>query len=182
MSDRKGSLATALQSGRHALSLGAVPQVLEAVLRDPRGCSEIVPCLWSDDPGVANRAAQVLELLSRQKPELLQRFKPELLGLLLEVEEKKLIWSLAAILPRLRLLAAEAPPLAEFLCQCIAQQTSSIVRTCALQGLHDLALQHPSLYPLALDELQLAERSGTPAMRARSRNLLRTMGKVGRLS
>jgi hypothetical protein len=49
---------------------------------------------------------------------------------------------------------------------------SSVVKTSALHGLADLARRESSLMLHVLDLLRTAERSGTPAMRARSRILL----------
>jgi hypothetical protein len=54
---------------------------------------------------------------------------------------------------------------------------SSVVRTSALHGLADLTRQDASLLDDVLDMLRMAGRSGTPAMRARSRILLKQMAK-----
>ena len=53
-----------------------------------------------------------------------------------------------------------------------------MVRTFAVQGLLDLTAQEPALMPLALDALRSAERNGTPAMKARSRNLTTLLEKL----
>ena len=52
---------------------------------------------------------------------------------------------------------------------------SSIVKTAALHGLADLTRQNPTRCPEVLDLLRMAGRSGTPAMRARSRILLKAI-------
>jgi hypothetical protein len=57
------------------------------------------------------------------------------------------------------------------------EDPSSIVKTCALQALADLSQQDASLQPMVLDLLRLHGRSGTPAMRARCRKLLKNMEK-----
>ena len=54
---------------------------------------------------------------------------------------------------------------------------SSIVTTIALEGLADLTVQEPSLIPLTLDLLMSAERNGTPAVKARSRELLHKLNR-----
>jgi hypothetical protein len=53
------------------------------------------------------------------------------------------------------------------------EDRSSIVRTFALQGLADLVREEPSLRPRVVEILREAARNGTPAMKARSRKLLR---------
>lgn len=85
--------------------------------------------------------------------------------------ENKLRWSLVAMIPRLELTALECRRVAETL-QSWLEDSSSIVKTCALQGLADLTRQDPSLQPMVLDLLRIHSRSGTPAMRARGRMLL----------
>jgi hypothetical protein len=55
------------------------------------------------------------------------------------------------------------------------EDRSSIVKTCALQGLADLTRQNASLLPEVVDLLNIHSRSGTPAMRARGRMLLKQL-------
>jgi hypothetical protein len=58
------------------------------------------------------------------------------------------------------------------------EDRSSIVKTCALQGLADLAQDDPSTRPKVLEILREAARSGTPAMKARSRKLLIRLERI----
>jgi len=52
------------------------------------------------------------------------------------------------------------------------EDRSSIVKTFALQGLADLAQNDSVIRPGVIETLREATRSGTPAMKARSRKLL----------
>jgi hypothetical protein len=54
---------------------------------------------------------------------------------------------------------------------------SSIVKTCAMQGIAELTRQDPSLKDEVLDLLRVLSRSGTPAMRARGRILIEQLEK-----
>lgn len=56
---------------------------------------------------------------------------------------------------------------------------SSIVKTAALHGMAQIARHHPASLPAVVDLLRVAGRSGTPAMRARSRILLKKLEKPG---
>ncbi len=94
-----------------------------------------------------------------------------LLGLLTEVTLKKSRWNLAILMGRLPLTVAEARRVAAFL-EPWLEDSSSIIKTAALQGLADMARMDPSLLPGVLDVLRIRGRSGTPAMRARTRHLL----------
>jgi hypothetical protein len=172
------TLRKLLEEGEHRLDAGRVEEAVEDLRAHPRKTEQLVECLWDDHPGTANRAAQAAEALTREKPALLQPWKAELLGLLGEATENKLRWSLAVIVPRLRLTADECERAADTLTG-FFDASSSIVRTNALQGLADLCRQNPALLPQTLDLLRLHGRSGTPAMRARSRHLLRELEKRG---
>jgi len=101
-------------------------------------------------------------------------WKAPLIGLLAEATENKLRWCLAQVVTRLTLTVPECRRVAETLLSYL-EDRSSIVKTCALQGLADLTRQDASLLPEAIDLLRIHSRSGTPAMRARGRMLLKQM-------
>jgi hypothetical protein len=174
------NLRSQLAEGKHPLALGRVRELSAKLLADPGKAAQLVTLLWDDDPGVASRAADVLERISRRglpaRERILPGAKKSLLGLLPEAQPKKLRWNLALMLGRLPLTALEARRAAEVL-QSWLNDPSSIVKTAALQGLADIALHDPSLSPLVLDLLRIHGRSGTAAMRARSRILLQRMEK-----
>jgi hypothetical protein len=96
------------------------------------------------------------------------------LGLLFEAEQKELRWHLAQMIPRLPLTKKERQRAAEGLRRYL-KDTSSIVKTFALQGLTELARAEASLLPEIIENLEAAERAGTPAMKARARKLLKTL-------
>src|SRR5205823_6549016 len=114
------------------------------------------------------RAADATEKITRRCPELLAPHKKELLGLMAETGEPEMRWHLAVLVPRLPLSAKERQ-LATSLLTGYLQDRSSIVKTFALQGLADLAQSDNSIRLKIIEILQQANRSGTPAMKARSR-------------
>jgi hypothetical protein len=162
-----------LEPGRR-LDAGRVWQVVEFADGQPRKIAQIIECLWDESLGLANRAADALERLTRERPAQAQKWKAELLGLMAEVEEKKLRWNLALVVPRLQLTVSDCQRAAAAL-RTYLDDKSSIVKTAALHGLADLSRQDRSLLPEVLDLLRVAGRSGTPAMRARSRILLKKL-------
>jgi hypothetical protein len=91
-----------------------------------------------------------------------------------DASEQELRWHLAQMVPRLRLTSKERQRTAAALRRYL-QDHSSIVKTCALQALADLAIQDESLRPEVSDLLQKAMQEGTPAMKARSRKLLKQL-------
>ena len=173
---RKSILA--LLTGGDRRSTGRSDQVAAAVAANPRLFPELVSGLWADDPLVCMRAADAAEKVTRETPALLHPYKKELLGLMAEAEQQELRWHLAAMVPRLPLNSRERQRAAALLSGYLADR-SSIVKTFALQGLADLAKDDPNLRTQVVELLREATRSGTAAMKARSRNLLKQMeGKV----
>ncbi|MGP8173631.1 MAG: hypothetical protein ACLP7O_03680 [Terracidiphilus sp.] len=173
------TIRSMLAAGGNRLSIGRAEEIAALVLAQPKRVqsktvTQLVECLWDEDPGVVNRAADALEKVSRTLPSVLDSWKASLLGLLAEATQNKLRWHLALIVPRLQLSLPECRRAVETL-QSYLDDPSSIVKTCALQGLADLPRQDPSRGPEVLDLLRIHSRSGTPAMRARGHDLLRQL-------
>jgi hypothetical protein len=133
--------------------------------------------LWCDDPLVRMRAADATEKVTRKSPELLWPHKKELLGLMTEAKDPELRWHLALMVPRLALNAKERKH-ATSLLNSYLEDRSSIVKTFALQGLAGLAQDDPSIRLRVLEILRQATHNGTPAMKARSRKLLRHLEQI----
>ncbi len=155
-------------------SIGRADEVADLVGRQPKRIPELMDCLWDADALVSMRAADAAEKLSRGEAVLLQRFKDPLLGLLAEATQQEMRWHLAVIIPRLRLTRSECRRVAGILRQYLDDR-SSIVRTCAMQGLADLISQDASLRPMVVELIRSLSRTGTSAMRARGRILLRRL-------
>jgi len=164
----------AMLKGGDRRSIGRSGKVKELVLRQPERFAELLECLWDDDPIVRMRAADAAEKVTVTSPELLSPHKQELLGLLAEAEQIELRWHLALMVPRLELTSPERQRAAESL-QRYLENRSSIVKTFALQGLADLARRDASLRELARRTCEESLRTGTAAMKARARMLLKDL-------
>jgi len=160
-----------LLEGGDRRTIGRADRIAETVLKNRSLFPQLMEGLWSENPLVRMRAADAAEKVTRDDPSLLQSFKKELLGLLAEATQQELRWHLAAMIPRLALNAGERK-LAVSLLEGYLEDRSSIVKTFALQGLADLAHGDPSMRQAVTEMLRGATRSGTPAMKARSRKLL----------
>lgn len=168
-----------LAVGRHALDKGRVCEVEELIVRQPRRLGSLVECLWDEDAGVACRAADVVERVTaghmpRVEVSRLEPWKEALIGLISEAQPKKLRWNLALVISRLELTVAEARRAATAL-HAYLDDSSSIVKTAAMHGLAGLTAHDPSMLPGVVDLLRMLSRSGTPAMRARGRILLKKL-------
>ena len=129
-------------------------------------------CLWHENPVVRMRAADAADKTSVKRPEVLQRYKHQLLGLLGETEQIEVRWHLAQMIPRLQLTARESHRAADFLRHYLDDR-SSIVRTWALNALVELSRHDETLRPEAKPLLGEALHSGSAAMKARARRLLK---------
>jgi hypothetical protein len=178
----KVDLRAELTVGRNALHPGRVREISKWILDRPRRIPGLIELMWDDDPGVASRAADVLERITHDPSPAIRRavqeYKEELIGLLPDAAYAKLRWNLALTLPRLTLTIPECRRIAAVL-QSWLDDKSSIIKTAALHGCAQLTRQDPGSLAEVLDLLRVCGRSGTPAMRARSRILLKELEKPG---
>jgi HEAT repeat protein len=170
---RRQAIAVMLKGGDRR-SIGKSNQIAQLVLSEPKRFAELVECLWDEDPIVRMRAADAAEKVTVTRPELLNPHKQELLGLLAEAEQIELKWHLALMVPRLELSKPETERTATAL-QRYLEDRSSIVKTFALQGLANLARQDSNLREPARRALEESLRTGTAAMKARARKLLKEL-------
>src|ERR1700674_988796 len=165
---------SAMLKGEDRRSIGRSNQIAKLVFSHPRRFAELLKCLWDDDPIIRMRAADAAEKVTAMRPELLKPHKQELLGLLAEAEQIELRWHMALMVPRLKLTGPERHRAATGL-QRYLEDRSSIVKTFALQGLADLGRQDASLLEPARRILEESLQTGTAAMKARARKLLKEL-------
>ena len=120
------------------------------------------------------RTADAIEKITVDRPELLVPYKYELLELAASSGEKEFRWHMALLLPRLKLRGSERLAAMDILHEYLGDG-SSIVRTCAMQGLADLARLDPSLIPRIRPLIEKLTAIGTAAMRARGRKILKQL-------
>jgi hypothetical protein len=170
---RRQSIAAMLKGGDRR-SIGKANQIGKLILSEPKRFAELLNCLWDEDPIVRMRAADAAEKVTIARPEFLKPYKQELLGLLAEADQIELRWHLALMVPRLELSRPESERAAGAF-QRYLKDRSSIVKTFALQGLADLARQDSYLLEPARRALEESLRTGTAAMKARARKLLKEL-------
>jgi hypothetical protein len=178
---RQNRIRAILAEGRCTQGPGRAFDAAVMVLEEPRLARQLIECLWDEDEGVAGRAADALETVVGEHPQVTQPWKEELLGLLVESQAIKLRWHLTLIVTKLKLTRPECRRLADVFTGWLDDR-SSIVKTCAMQGLAELTLQDLSMKDEVLDLLRELTRSGTPAMRARGRHLVSQMEMGGDLT
>lgn len=160
-------------------SIGRAAEVVRDVLAAPADFGALMEGILSDgDPVLRARCSDAAEKVSRELPHLLTPYTNLLLDRMAREPQREVRWHAAQMLARAHLTEDERAAAWDVLSG-LLEDESSIVRTCALQALHDLAQQDAGRIQAVTALLQEAERSGTPAMRARARRLLRTKGRRG---
>src|ERR1700693_3728173 len=170
------NMLTLLQGGDRR-TIGRSDQVAEMVSGDAKLFPKLITGLWSAEALVRMRAADAAEKVTRKHRELLQPYKDELLGLMAEAQEQELRWHLAVLVPRLE-LNARGRQVDIFSLHGYLEDSRSIVKTFALQGLVDLVKDERGIRSRVIDILRQTTRHGTPAMKARSRKLLAQLERV----
>jgi hypothetical protein len=176
---KRETIRAMLTVGRNRMDGGRARHVAELVLAKPRKIGQLIECLWDGEPDVACRAADALERATFHRPKLAQAWKESLIGLMAEAELNKVRWNLALLVPRLELSVTEARRAAGSL-RSYLDDKGSIVKTAAMHGLTALARHDPEMMPEVVDMLRILSRSGTPAMRARGRILLKGLEAQGK--
>jgi hypothetical protein len=161
-------------AGGDRRSIGRSDEVAELINKHPEQVAELVELLRDSDPCICMRAGDAMEKASRKNPAMLQAHKAELLGLLAEAKQQEVRWHLAAMVPRLQLTVPERRRAVKLL-RLYLEDRSSIVKTFAMQGLADIALQDLAQQPMVTELIRSLTRTGTPAMRARGRKILRQL-------
>jgi HEAT repeat protein len=153
-------------AGGDRRSTGRSGEVVAAVIENPALFADLFVGLSDADRVVRMRAADAVEKITREKPALLQPWKKQLLRETAALEDKEMRWHIAQMIPRLVLSPHEQRTAVRALTSYLSDP-SSIVRTCSMQALADLAEVHPRLRRQVEPLIEQLTRSGSPAMRSR---------------
>jgi hypothetical protein len=163
-------------SGGDRRSIGRSNEVAAEVLAHPALFRHVFGGLLSDDPLIRMRAADAVEKITAQRPDLLRQYKRKLLAVAGSADQRELCWHAALMIPRLELTTEERAVAVDILFDYLRNH-SSIVKTFAMQGLSDLASKDSSLRTKIVPLLEELTETGTPAMRARGRKVLRHLNR-----
>jgi hypothetical protein len=163
-------LVAKLQGGDRR-STGRSEEVVRDVLADPGQFGLVFDAMLAPDPVVRMRAADAVEKITRRRPDLLRGLEGRLLTEVATIHQQEVRWHVAQLMPRLALTPQQRTQAVSIL-RGFLDDESRIVRTFAMQALADLADGDERLRRRVLLLLAELTRTGTPAMRSRSRKLL----------
>jgi hypothetical protein len=152
-------------------SIGCSNQVVAIIRRQPALFPALIDGMHHDDEVVRMRAADAVEKLTVTNPEWLRPFKVQLIKLAAKAKQQELRWHCAQILPRLELSRRDRVIVVAVFRRYLQDQ-SRIVKTFAMQGLADLAMQDPRLLVPVRRLVSSLMRTGSPSMKSRGRKLL----------
>lgn len=151
-------------------------EVIEEVLEWPFLFEELVKGMTHDNPQVRAMATSAADLVSAKKPELIRPHKRHLLSKVAPIEQWEVRSHLSRMLPRLDLNPAEVGKMADLMERSL-EHKSSIVRTFAMQALVDLITFDEKLRPSVTGIIERLTETGSAAMKARGRKLLKVLAK-----
>lgn len=155
-------------------SIGRSNEVVEFVLAEPALFEAVFSGMSAGDAVLRMRCADAVEKISARRPELLQPHKSQLIELAANSKQQEVRWHAAQMISRLALNASEHQAVIEIL-QSYLDDKSSIVKTFAMQALADIATGDATFRPQIIALLKNLVVSGTPAMQARGRRLLKSL-------
>jgi len=126
---------------------------------DPSLFKVVFSGLLSGDPLVRMRSADAVEKITVRHPEYLAPYKTLLLGPVACQEQQEVRWHVAQMVSRVKWSAAERKKVLRIL-ETYLNDKSSIVKTCGMQALADLARQAPAMRPAVLQRLPGAYGNG----------------------
>lgn len=152
-------------------SIGRANEVVQDVVRNPALFDEVFRGMWSENPLIRMRCADVVEKVTATHPGLLQPHKQLLLDLMAGSDQQEVRWHVAQMLPRLDLNEEERPMAVGILLGYLHDE-SRIVKTFSMQALAELAERDAILRPQVIQWLEQFTATGSPAMKSRGQRLL----------
>lgn len=161
--------------GRDLHSIGRVDAVVFFVGNHPDRFNELMTGLTDDHSIVRMRSADAVEKVTRLHPELLQAHQVLFFEQLQSATQQEVRWHLAQLMTRLKWDEEEALEIVRMLTRWVETETSQIVIVHSLQALFDLSATHPRFRDDVVDLLEVQLESGGPAVKSRSKKLLRNV-------
>lgn len=156
-------------------SIGQADVVVRVLKKDPSRFQEIFHGFKSQNPVVRMRAADVVEKVTRHEYGLLKGYEREIIDDISTIGQQEVCWHIALLLPRLSVGKTDQEKIIDVLKHYLEHE-SKIVVVNAMQALADLATMDGLLKKKAVRLIALKMVDGSPAIKARGKKLLKTLG------
>lgn len=159
--------------GKDLRSVSRSKEVVRSVV-DQESFDELFSFLLHHERLLVMRAADAIEKITLQHPEFLLPHKMQLLSLLRSSIHKELKWHMALLISRVMLGEEELREVWGILSYWVQNPNESkIVRVNSLQGMFEIAQQHPVLGDSFNHIVRAVEHEPIPSLQARIRKLKR---------
>jgi hypothetical protein len=164
---------TELLIGKDLRSVRQNGIVVQSV-KDQQSFDELFALTFQHERLLVMRAVDAVEKITRHHPEFLKPHKQQLLTILKSADHKELKWHIAQLVTRIALTQQELSDVVHILSYwALNKNENKIVRVNTLEGLFDLANQHPSLRADFEQIVKVMEHEMIPSIQARIRRLRR---------
>ena len=157
-------------------SIGRADEVVSDIRKNNSLFRQVFEGFYDDDPIVRMRSADVVEKVTRTNPEFLSGFENTIIKELSQIEQQEVCWHVALLLPRLSYTQKQEKEIFEILMRYLAHK-SKIVIVNAMEALAMLAAKNQALRRKVENKIESQVASGSPAIQARGRRLLKQLNK-----
>jgi hypothetical protein len=171
-------LSKDFQSKLHRLTLGfwaskeELQELANAALQKPGRIKKLFEFLFHEEPRVQAQTARAICRVAEAQPALIQPYKDLLFQDVAVNEHWILRASFCRMIPKLKLTSRDIHRVEKILVDYLNDE-SSVVKTCAMEALFELTRIEPKLRDDIMPLLEFLTHTGTPAMRARGRQLFK---------
>ncbi len=172
------SLVAKLEEGSWGLARARAEA--RSIERLPGTTKGLVAALFTGQPELRKRAADVARRITEQDATPLWPYADELAGLLTEIDaaESRTRWHLALVVARVAHTPGQRLRSADSMCR-LAGDESTVVRCSAIEGLGLLAEAESSLRKLAAEIVERALHDGSRAEQSRARAARKRLIRAG---
>ena len=158
-------------------SIGRADEVVSDIQQNKSLFTEVFRGFYHDDPIVRMRSADVVEKITRTNPEFLSGFEKTIIKELSQIEQQEVCWHVALLLPRLSYTRKQEDEIIEILKRYLSHK-SKIVNVNAMEALAMLAIKNHALKQYVTNTIKSKVATGSPAIQARGRKLLKRLGSA----
>ncbi len=165
-------------TGGTRTSVGSADEVIQKLLKNPAGLSDIYDLFLDEDPVVAMRASYVAMKVAEQKPDSVEPFAKDLLKNLDLFTQQEVRWHIPQLMAHLNLTLAQRRKVYEVLMEWSETDKSKIVGYYSLQTAANIAETDDKLLQDFIPRLKKANKLGAKSIQNRCKKIAKQLGIV----